>query len=661
MKQPSHPSVTAAPLVHHFYRRAIALVTLILVLSGASLRAQTTVATPHFVPDAGDAAVQFNVAITCATSGASIYYTTDGSDPTEASVPVPGNGNVLIGRHLTLKARAYASGMAASAIKSADFRVTGSIFAGGMHGMGLKSDGTLWSWGEQNSGRLGNGETSTANITTPQAVTKTGAVAFDNAIAAAGGLAFTLAVDATGKVWAFGDNADGQLGINSTVDKSRGERVIKADVSYPPANESDYLSGIAFVAAGLYHSLAAESGTGKVWGWGERAHGRIGDGYNSTASSNRRWAVPVQTAEGGNPQLTGAVQLAAAKPTSYALRNPDAEGRCQVWAWGNNASGELCQNAMTPARTGYALKAKKSDGGDLNDVIDIAAGYNHAAVIRKAGAGSQTAWCWGERLSGRLGNGGPTTTANIPYPVQVVKTAGGNLGGTGADAVIQVSAGPRHTLALTADGYVWAWGANGDYQRGDAATTTARSTASKVKLASGSDLGGPSNPIVAIAAGGKEIYDANNTITDVPSFSLALALDGTIYGWGFNGNGECANGSAGGTEQYATASPFAVKLSNQKPSITNLNAVGALTAPASIFFRATTTDPDSAGTVTGLTFFQPDFPNVLEFGIPLPPHYFDSPLLPPLGVGSYSFSAIAVDAFGEASIEYPVVISVITN
>ena len=105
--------------------------------------------------------------------------------------------------------------------------------------------------------------------------------------------------------------------------------------------------------------------------------------------------------------------------------------------------------------------------------------------------------------------------------------------------IIAIAAGGRHNLALKADGTVIGWGDNGSGQISIPA--------------------GLSN-VVAIAAGGYETYDANGAITAVFSYSLALADNGTIYGWGYNGHGETARGSTSPTNVYnATASSFSTR------------------------------------------------------------------------------------------------------
>jgi alpha-tubulin suppressor-like RCC1 family protein len=612
------------------------------------------VATPEFLPDAADAATPFDVTITCATAGAAIRFTKDGTNPTSASEQVPVNGKVHIDRHVILKARAYASDQE-SAVKSAYYRVTGAITAGGNHAMGLKSNETLWSWGMQDSGRLGNGNTASADqYTTPQSVKKLGSVAFQNAVVAEAGHAFNLVIDSDGKAWAFGDNVKGQLGDDTTADAALAKRVLKDDVAYSLAQEANFLGNstdgpVTAVSAGYKHSLAVEAG--KVWGWGERANGRIGDTYVG-ASSARKWATEVQkvSTEGGG-QLGSAAQVAAGKNFSLALCSLDSQGRGQVWAWGNNANGALCLNSTSPSESGTARKCKKSDGSNLDDVVEITAGWDHAVTIRQDNAGVTTVWCWGERLNGRLGDGGSTTSANITYPVQVRKL---NSDGTldYLTNVVQVSAGPRHSLALDSSGKVWAWGNNSDCQLGDPVGDSPNalrgtgnySTAWPVRTAAGLDLTG----IVAIAAGGYETYDpTTGAITGVNSFSLAVHENGTIYGWGYNAHGQLATGNRTTPYQYATATGFSgLRLSHRKPTVT-VTQSGTATAPATITLTAVPVVTDAP--ISRVNFFQTGVSDILGFDENGQDGYQFQ--LAPLNPGAYTYSAIAIDTLGEPSLE----------
>lgn len=129
-----------------------------------STAAAQQAAAPVFQPTSAIGAIPFAIAVSSSTPGATLYYTTDGSVPSSASVPVPGSGTVSVATNLTLKAIAYATGYAPSAVTSADYKVSGAVGGGSDYAVALKSNGTLWAWGAQDNGRLANGSATGTGI-----------------------------------------------------------------------------------------------------------------------------------------------------------------------------------------------------------------------------------------------------------------------------------------------------------------------------------------------------------------------------------------------------------------------------------------------------------------------------------------------------------------
>ncbi|MES2570922.1 MAG: chitobiase/beta-hexosaminidase C-terminal domain-containing protein [Verrucomicrobiota bacterium] len=115
------------------------------------------VSAPEFNPEAGGYYTQKAVVVSCATAGATIYYTLDGSVPTTGSSTVVTGGTVLIDRYLTLKAAAWLGGDW-STVTSADYAITGQIAAGDFHAFVLPSTGAnVLAFGENFNGQLGIG------------------------------------------------------------------------------------------------------------------------------------------------------------------------------------------------------------------------------------------------------------------------------------------------------------------------------------------------------------------------------------------------------------------------------------------------------------------------------------------------------------------------
>jgi len=290
--------------------------------------------------------------------------------------------------------------------------VVAAIAAGGNHSLALKNDGTVWTWGHNVFGQLGNGTTTSSN--TPVQVL-TGAKAI------AAGYNHSLALKDDGTVWAWGYNLYGQLGDGTTTTNS-----------ITPVQVLN-ITGAKAIAAGGNHSLALKD-DGTVWAWGYNLYGQLGDGLNSNRTT------PVQV-------LTGANAIAAGFSHSLALKDDGT-----VWAWGANNTGQLGDG--TTAHRGTSVQAS-----GLTDVTAITAGGSHSLALKDDG----TVWAWGANNTGQLGDGSitPKTT-----PVQV----------SGLTGVTAISAGSDHSLAVKSDGTVWAWGLNNIYgQLGDG-TTTDRTT-----------------------------------------------------------------------------------------------------------------------------------------------------------------------------------------
>jgi alpha-tubulin suppressor-like RCC1 family protein len=287
----------------------------------------------------------------------------------------------------------------------------------------LRSDGSVWAWGSNAEGQLGNG-TTTDSYTPTQVISLTGIVAI-----AAGGT-HVLALKADGTVWAWGTDGAGELG----------NPAVPGYYSDVPVQVSG-LTGVVAIAAGFEFSLAVDS-RGAVWGWGDNVGGQLGTGSTSAYSN-----VPV-AASG----LTGVIAVAAGNEHSMALKEDGS-----VWAWGVNVDGEFgngtTTNSLVPVQ-----------GPALTNVSAIAVGNFHSIALRSDG----TVWAWGNDTMNELGNGmicpppaGASCRSTVPVRVS-------NLAN-----ITAISAGggiANHSLAIRSDGTLWAWGDNSEGQLGDGTT-----------------------------------------------------------------------------------------------------------------------------------------------------------------------------------------------
>ncbi|WP_367874205.1 chitobiase/beta-hexosaminidase C-terminal domain-containing protein [Luteolibacter sp. Populi] len=525
--------------------------------------AAAQVAQPEFLPSTGDSPVALDVIVSCATSGATIHYTLNGAVPTEFDPIVTSGGTLRIRRNVEVKAKAWL-GAGSSPVTTEDYRITGALAAGDQHGLALSVSGQVWAWGNQNHGKLGNGQSSNGQVVDPEYVIGSGGLDI-NAVAA--GYTHSLIQGQDGSVYSVGRNDSGQLGTNSTTDRSVASWVLTS------SSPVTFLGNSVAIAAGNEWSMSLRS-DGSLLSWGSHASGRLGSG---TTSGTRLLPGSVLRGDvGGTPALTGIKGIAAAEAFGLARSAHASElsgGTGKVWSWGYNLTGQLGQG--NTSNSSLAMPVKLNSTTDLTDVLDFSAGGAHSVFVRwKSGDAAMqgTVWSCGNRAYGRLANGS-TTVGSITYPVQALKT-----GGTPLDQIEQVAAGASHTLALDSSGHVWAWGYNGYGQLGDDSTTN-RAYAEKVKDPTGTvDL----SDIVQVAAGGDGLAGT----------SYALASDGTVYVWGRNNQGQLGNGT---TSAGATKLPVARDadlVGEGSPSLFAFPLVTVPTAPGSVQI---TTFPSHSG------------------------------------------------------------------
>lgn len=134
-----------------------------------------------------------------------------------------------------------------------------SIVDGFAHTLALKEDGTVWSWGQESHGQLGNG-------TTKHNLLPTKVKGLENVTVIAAGFSLhNLAVKKDGTVWAWGRNTQGRLGLGTNTM----ENMVPAKVVG--------LTDVIAISSGYHHVLALKK-DGTVWSWGLNESGQIGDG-----------------------------------------------------------------------------------------------------------------------------------------------------------------------------------------------------------------------------------------------------------------------------------------------------------------------------------------------------------------------------------------------
>ncbi|GAA2758957.1 cell wall anchor protein [Actinopolymorpha rutila] len=357
-----------------------------------------------------------------------------------------------------------------------------AISAGGNHTVALDANGQAWTWGQNNSGQLGDGSTTsrTAPVQVAQGAIPAGTKLI--AVAAAVGGEHTVALDADGRAWAWGNNSFGQLGDGSTANSTVPVQV--AQGAMPSGTK------LTAVFAGRFHTLALDT-NGRMWAWGNNFYGQLGDGTTATRTS------PVQVTDGAMPSGTKLVAVSAGWGHTVAL---DSEGH--AWAWGNNAYGQLGNGTHTGAVTPVqVVQGAIPDGTRLTR---ISAGSFHTVVLSDDGH----AWAWGDNYDGEVGDG---TGIDRSSPVAVVQ--GAMPEGT---KLIAIACGDFHTMALDEDGQAWGWGYNLDSQLGDGTYTSRTSPVrtSQEEMPDGTRL-------VAIAAGLHHSVALSESVDHPPTVEVA--------------------------------------------------------------------------------------------------------------------------------------------
>ncbi|USK85686.1 hypothetical protein [Peribacillus asahii] len=344
-----------------------------------------------------------------------------------------------------------------------------AVAAGDSHTLVLKKNGTVWSFGKNQTGQLGNGNTKNqytpvqvkglknvkdiaAGYNFSLALKKDGTVwmwgnplasvsnprsipyqikSLKNVVDIAAGEEHMIALKKDGTVWVWGNNSYGQGGIGKTS---------PATITNPV--KVTKLSKVTVIAGGRYHTLAVKS-DGTIWTWGNNERNQIGDGKTGS-SLMKNVLVPYQV-----KSLTKVKSVSGGTYYSLAVKSDGT-----VWSWGFNDASQL-GIVKTSAYQNKPAKVLGEDGkGYLNQIKQADGGYRHTLAVANDGS----LYTWGENTYGKLGIGTETSIydvwsdgADSAVPVKVSLTK-----------VIQAEAGSEHTVAITADGTVWSWGSN-DY------------------------------------------------------------------------------------------------------------------------------------------------------------------------------------------------------
>ena len=285
----------------------------------------------------------------------------------------------------------------------------------------IKKDGTLWTWGNNSNGVLGQDVGYSDKRSSPVQVGalttwyKLSAGSYDNNAGA-----HFLAVKTDGTMWAWGYNSNGQLGLSDTYARSSPVQI-------------GALTGWAEVAAGVFSSMALKT-DGTLWSWGKNAYGVLGRG---TKNPGNDYSSPVQIGA-----LTTWSKIAMSELTAAAIKTDGT-----LWMWGFGYQGQLGLGV-----SGFtASRSSPVQVGALTTWAAVSVTRVSTFAVKTDG----TMWAWGYNGQGRLGLN--ISSGNRSSPVQIGALT------TWSKISANVRLGGAYggvCLAIKTDGTLWSWGNN---------------------------------------------------------------------------------------------------------------------------------------------------------------------------------------------------------
>ena len=269
---------------------------------------------------------------------------------------------------------------------------SGSVFVGA-----IKTDGTLWMWGYNARGQLG--DSTIADRSSP-VQTIAGGTSWKQVSC---GARHSAAIKTDGTLWTWGDNGAGQLGDNTITNRSSPVQTIAAGTNWKQ------------VSCGGYHTVAIKT-DGTLWLWGDNSNGQLGDSTIADRSS------PVQTIAGGTSWKQVDCSGSIISGNNTAAIKTDGT----LWTWGDNGAGQLGDNTITNRSSPVQTIAAGTNWKQ------VSCSYSNMAAIKTDG----TLWTWGNNGGGQLGDNSTTRKSS---PVQTI------AGGTNWK---QASCGQTHAAAI---------------------------------------------------------------------------------------------------------------------------------------------------------------------------------------------------------------------
>jgi len=330
---------------------------------------------------------------------------------------------------------------------------------------------TLYCWGQNSDGEIGDGTTRNASARHPVKGLPT--------LATVGlGKLTSCACDPSGQAWCWGRNVEGELGLGS------------ASASSPVPVKVPGVTDCVHIAGGANHTCVVHSG-GTVSCWGSNSSGQLGQPSTSVTQSCKESSgatVPCAMSPMTVAGLSNVVEIHAGEEHTCA-RLADLTVTC----WGLNADGELGDGTTTSRSTPATVTGLSADA------VELACGRWFNCVRHMTG----TLSCWGMNTSGQLGNGSVAASSTHPVDVAMLSDA------------IQIAAGGEHACALASPGSVWCWGGNQWGELGIGTTVDSLVPVQPVGLVPANAIGVGARHSCARTPGGPAFCWGENTVNQI--------------------------------------------------------------------------------------------------------------------------------------------------